>query len=239
MHIFLNIYLGDGSDDGSRAGSVIYNRNTQNKMNKNLKSNGMSALQDGDEDAPDDNSKPNFNKSRSRMPNGKNIQQNSKPKIKKSNSALEVYGTNPNNKKQNESNSKSKSNLKTKETRLQPPPGFGVESANLNPGYNPQLNYKNQGANMQNQPNALQWKSSSTNNLGTYGNNNNNNNQQQIYTNMNKRQVSPFVSATNINQQQTYNPAQAFQKIQWAHSAVNMNINKIILLRKVCNIITK
>eukprot|EP01083_Nonionella_stella_P268805 909017_1 len=123
-------------------------------------------------------------------------------------------------------------NLKTKETRWQPPPGFGVTDANLNPGYNPQLTFANNGANManqwQNRPNPAVWQSFSTQNLAQYANQQNNPpnpqgqyNQQQQNPGYLGRQVSPFVSATNMNQ--PYNPAQAYQQNpQWAQSANNM-----------------
>merc|ERR1719242_322266 len=49
-------------------------------------------------------------------------------------------------------------NLKTKATRWDPPPGFGVDQANLNPGYDPQTRFQHNATNMnaQNQHNPQQ-----------------------------------------------------------------------------------
>ena len=45
-------------------------------------------------------------------------------------------------------------NLKTKETRWQPPPGFGATEQTLNPAFNPQVQFQHTQTNLANQWNA-------------------------------------------------------------------------------------
>ena len=51
-------------------------------------------------------------------------------------------------------------NLRTKETRWNPPPGFGVSQSSLSPAYNPKVQFQH--------PNAAVWRTVSNNNLSTH-----------------------------------------------------------------------
>lgn len=130
-------------------------------------------------------------------------------------------------------------NLKTKATRWDPPPGFGVDQANLNPGYDPGIRFQHsptdQQAQMQAPHNNMQaqpiFAYASGRNLGQFA-------QSQPGTNMNRylgRQVSPFAQSSqnfNVGQQSGNSPfnqypnyaaiAQQFQKMG-TQSASNMN----------------
>eukprot|EP00484_Ammonia_sp_Unknown_P030416 CAMPEP_0197036816 /NCGR_PEP_ID=MMETSP1384-20130603/14199_1 /TAXON_ID=29189 /ORGANISM="Ammonia sp." /LENGTH=1484 /DNA_ID=CAMNT_0042467033 /DNA_START=103 /DNA_END=4557 /DNA_ORIENTATION=+ len=246
----------DASESDASRGSVVFNRSETTKVNPTSSNevntfSPMGTLPDGDEEENDSDEAPN---------NAHSQQLPSQPtSIQKAMSHTAVTTPSNVNATANGNNTSTSTatatatgtgaaasdwimlpdpksgkmyyaNLKTKETRWQPPPGFGVTESNLNPGYDPQWKFKDNATNAVNASNPQQYskqqiwqqmgQTKSTSSLANAPAAN------PAAAGFMNRQLSPFVSATNFNSMNYQNNAEAFQNNrQWASSAMNFGGN--------------